>query len=320
MKHQTYGVEIETTALGREKAARVIARVLGAGSEVRHIGGVYDEWRVTAPDGRKWACKSDSSVSGHTWTNRGTDAEVITPILGGTPDRYAQDIETLGAIIRALREAGAKCDESCGVHIHIGLGKHNARTIRNLVNMVYAKEDFLREALGVSEGRWTTWCQPVEPAFLAALNADKPKELDDLAVLWYGHVGRRFGHGGDRRLLDQGSYSAAQRAEILDDHKHTHYDDSRYRLLNLHAVWQKGTVEFRAFNGTLHAGKIRAFTSTAFTPMMKPSTTGRGLQIEGPPGRCTAPGRRFAPSTKIRPRSAMKKSLESCRPWTTTWA
>ena len=258
MKNQTYGVEIETTALGREKAARVIARVLGDGSLVRHIGGTYDEWRVTAPDGRDWSCKSDSSVSGHTIGNRGTDAEVITPILGGTPDRYAQDMETLCAIIRALREAGAKCDDSCGVHVHIGLGQHTPRTLRNLVNIVYAKEDFLREALGISEDRLTWWCQQVEPAFLAAMNQEKPKDLDDLAMLWYGHVGRTYGRGGDSRLLNR-ALDPHERALRLSSHKHNHYDDSRYRLLNLHAVWQKGTVEFRAFNGVLHAGKIRAY-------------------------------------------------------------
>ena len=39
----------------------------------------------------------------------------------------------------------------------------------------------------------------------------------------------------------------------------THYDDSRYHCLNLHSVFQKGTVEFRLFNGTVHAGKIKAY-------------------------------------------------------------
>jgi hypothetical protein len=34
---------------------------------------------------------------------------------------------------------------------------------------------------------------------------------------------------------------------------------SRYHCLNLHSVFQKGTVEFRAFNGNLHAGKIKAY-------------------------------------------------------------
>ena len=39
----------------------------------------------------------------------------------------------------------------------------------------------------------------------------------------------------------------------------THYNSSRYHLLNYHSVFTKGTIEFRAFNGTTHAGKIKAY-------------------------------------------------------------
>lgn len=38
-----------------------------------------------------------------------------------------------------------------------------------------------------------------------------------------------------------------------------HYNNSRYHCLNLHSVFQKGTIEFRLFNGTTHAGKIKAY-------------------------------------------------------------
>ena len=34
---------------------------------------------------------------------------------------------------------------------------------------------------------------------------------------------------------------------------------SRYHALNLHSVFQKGTVEFRMFNSTLHAGKVKTY-------------------------------------------------------------
>ena len=44
-----------------------------------------------------------------------------------------------------------------------------------------------------------------------------------------------------------------------ESRRNKHYDDSRYHCLNLHSVFQKGTVEFRLFNGTLHAGKIKAY-------------------------------------------------------------
>jgi len=42
------------------------------------------------------------------------------------------------------------------------------------------------------------------------------------------------------------------------DRSHIHYDDTRYYALNLHAVFSKGTLEWRCFESTLHAGKVRA--------------------------------------------------------------
>ena len=39
----------------------------------------------------------------------------------------------------------------------------------------------------------------------------------------------------------------------------THYNSSRYHGLNLHAYFTKGTVEFRLFNSTLHAGELKAY-------------------------------------------------------------
>lgn len=38
-----------------------------------------------------------------------------------------------------------------------------------------------------------------------------------------------------------------------------HYNQSRYHGLNLHATFTKGTVEFRLFNSTTHAGEIKAY-------------------------------------------------------------
>jgi hypothetical protein len=37
------------------------------------------------------------------------------------------------------------------------------------------------------------------------------------------------------------------------------YDSSRYKILNLNSLFLRGTVEFRAFNGSLHAGEIKAY-------------------------------------------------------------
>ena len=41
--------------------------------------------------------------------------------------------------------------------------------------------------------------------------------------------------------------------------KSSHCNDTRYYALNLHSVFYRGTVEFRCFNSTLHAGRAKAY-------------------------------------------------------------
>lgn len=40
---------------------------------------------------------------------------------------------------------------------------------------------------------------------------------------------------------------------------HSHYNHTRYYGVNLHSYFSKDTVEFRLFNSTLHAVKIKAY-------------------------------------------------------------
>ncbi|HIR07021.1 MAG TPA: amidoligase family protein, partial [Candidatus Pullichristensenella stercoripullorum] len=51
MKNQTFGVEIETTGLGRERTAQVIAELFG--TTARYIGRHLGDWHIPMPDGRK---------------------------------------------------------------------------------------------------------------------------------------------------------------------------------------------------------------------------------------------------------------------------
>jgi hypothetical protein len=44
-----------------------------------------------------------------------------------------------------------------------------------------------------------------------------------------------------------------------DSGRWNHYDRSRYHGLNLHSVFSKGTIEYRLFNSTLHAGKVKTY-------------------------------------------------------------
>lgn len=219
MKNQTFGVEVEFNGITRAKAAQIIADYFG--TQVRYRGGTYDAREVRDQQGRVWQVVSDTSIAGP----NDERCELVTPIC------RRDDIPVLQELIRKLRAAGAKAHESCGIHVHIGRGEHAARTLRNLVNMVNAKEDLL------TQERRDRWCKPVEQRFLEQLNWRKPKDDDALARLWYDVR-------TDREAEHRKSY---------------HYDESRYRLLNLHSTFTKGTIEFRAFNSTLHAGKIKAY-------------------------------------------------------------
>ena len=163
---------------------------------------------------------------------------MVTPIL-----TYA-DMETLQELIRRLRRAGAKSDATrgCGVHIHIGAKGHTPQTLRNLANIMASHEDLLASALNLDRGRISRYCRTVDPRFLERLNRRKPTTMAELADIWYGSQNADYGRS-------------------------QHYNDSRYHMLNLHATFTKGTVEFRLFqfdapadgkqNG-LHAGQLKS--------------------------------------------------------------
>ena len=230
LKEQKFGIEIEMTGITRAKAAEVTAEYFG--TRVKYLGTYYDTYAAIDTEGRQWKFMSDGSITAQKKSNgrkinagREYQTEMVSPIC-----RY-EDIVTIQEIIRKLKEHGALTNGSCGIHVHINAEPFDARTLRNITNIMAAKEDLIYKALGVSVDRQHRWCQPVDTRFLEELNRRKPKSMEAVERIWYNGESRR----------DQ------------------HYDDSRYHCLNLHSVFQKGTVEFRLFNGTLHAGKIKAY-------------------------------------------------------------
>ena len=227
MKSQRFGIEIEMTGITRATAARVIAGHFN--TTATHVGGGYDTYSVRAPDGRQWNLVRDQSI--HRRNSRGyTDrheysVEMVSPIC------TYEDIGTIQELVRKLRMAGAKVNDSCGIHVHVDASKHDVKTLRNLVNIMASKEDLLYKALNVEVER-ERYCKKVDVRFLEELNRKRPKQMVDLEDLWYE------GYGYNR---------------------HAHYNNSRYRALNLHSVFTKGTVEFRLFNSTLHAGEVKSY-------------------------------------------------------------
>lgn len=230
LREQRFGIEIEMTGITRSAAAEVVAEYFG--TSTRYLGTYYDTYAALDPEGRQWKFMSDSSIEAQKKNGGRKEradpeykTEMVSPIC-----RYG-DIVSIQEIIRKLKEHGALVNQSCGIHVHIDASPFDARTLRNITNIMAAKEDLIYKALDVSVARQHRWCQPVEQRFLDELNRKKPKTLDGVERIWYGGTSR----------------------------SDEHYDSSRYHCLNLHSVFQKGTIEFRLFNGTLHAGKIKAY-------------------------------------------------------------
>ncbi len=224
MRTQTFGVELEMTGITRKTAAEVAAAYFGTTSE--YIGGGYDKYAAKDSTGRLWCFVSDSSIRVERGRNgEGQQVEMVTPIL-----RY-EDIELLQELIRRLRKAGAKTNSSCGIHIHIGADQHTPRSLRNLVNIFTSKQDIIFKALAVDSQR-ENYCKKLEGRLSESLNKRRPTNMAKVADIWYA------GYPENREM---------------------HYNSSRYHAVNLHAVFTKGTVEFRCFNSTLHAGKVKAY-------------------------------------------------------------
>lgn len=230
MREQTFGIEIEMTGITRDMAANLIAEYFGTTS--RYTGGGYQTYEAKDNKGRTWKAMYDSSIRPQRKANgRRISAdddfktEVVSPIL------TYEDLETLQEIIRKLRKAGAIVNPSCGIHIHVGAERFKPQTLRNIVNIIASKEDILYKSLQIDPDR-LRFCKKTNEQLIETINKKKPQTMAELKTIWYAE----------------------------DPYRTTaHYNSTRYHGLNLHATFTKGTVEFRLFNSTLHAGEVKAY-------------------------------------------------------------
>lgn len=228
-----FGIEIEFTGITRQKAANIAARYLNG--QGRSLGDYYDTQCITAPDGRVWKFMYDGSIncqrkeqSHIVQANKKYSVELVSPVL-----LYREDIDTLQGLVRRLRKAGAFANSSCGIHIHLDGANHTPRSIRNFVNIIASHNNLFYKALQIEPQRMR-YCKKMDVWLVQQMNQAKPTTFADIESIWYAQ------YGTERR--DQ------------------HYHSSRYHFLNLHSLFHgHHTVELRGFNGTLHAGKIRAY-------------------------------------------------------------
>ena len=235
LRSLSFGVEVERIGLRRGAVANAIQVVVGGSVRYARTPAAYDPWHITDADNRLWQVVSDSSLTGATPDRR---AEVISPVLA------YPDLSSLQEVVRAVRRAGARVDDHCGVHVHIGAGDLDGRQLGNLARMVYKQEELIQQALGIHGDRLRRYARPIDPDFIARLEREHPRTREELGRIWY-----------------QGAPQQSYR-----------YHSSRYHGVNLHSVWYRGTVEFRWAQGTLHAGKIRAYVQFALALVGRAAT------------------------------------------------
>lgn len=235
LKNQLFGVEVEMTGITREKAATLIGEILGNQSSISE-SSCYHTRTILDSAARKWKIMRDSSIN--PCRNDGTrepldeyKVEMVTP-----PLNY-EDIDLLQNVVQKLRKNGAKTNSSCGIHIHVDGASHNPQSLRRLINFITARQDLIYEALEINYYREKDYCKKLSPELIKTMKKKKELSKNEVQEIWYSPINDNY-YGGI---------------------SHEHYNQTRYHGVNLHSYFSKGTVEFRLFNSTLHAGKVKAY-------------------------------------------------------------
>lgn len=216
-----FGIEIETKNISRRKAVQMI------GMAVRNTGGTF---RLDT-DGGYYDKQVCILADGRKWTAMSDasigegNSEIVSPIC------TLEDMDLVQEIVRCLRRGGATVDSDCGIHVHVDAARMDGPALGRLAAITYQYEPLMKEALGVASSR-EHWAKDITESKAKALR--KARTTDQAARAWYGHDNWER----DARI---------------------HYDNSRYAGLNLHSTFYRGTIEFRYFDSTLHAGKVRSY-------------------------------------------------------------
>ena len=219
------------TGITRRQAAEALGALFG--TQFQYLGGTYKVYEVPDREDKIWKIVYDSSIRA-TRQQGGRQSSVLSDeykVEMNSPKLEYSEMEKLQEVVRTLRHAGAVVNDSCGMHVHVDASNHTPQSLKNALSIMYSKEDILFEALKVNEHRVERWCKKVrEPMLEKIRKLPADTTMERLKQEWY-----------------DGQDGSCQ-----------HYNWTRYYALNLHSVFYRGTLEWRCFESTLHAGKVRA--------------------------------------------------------------
>lgn len=224
MKKIRFGVEIELAGDGVEDGTGHVSTADAVRVVAQALGGRVKRNSAFGPDERRWRIDYDASIE------EVEGFELVTPIC----DYY--DIPIVQHVLGSLARAGAHEDESCGVHVHIDGSLFDAAAVVRLAKLCYQQEDLILKALGErAELRAYTgvYCMPMKWDFVQRLAERRPSSLFELRDAWY--------------------------PDMPHSRSKNRYDDSRYRGVNIHSLFHRGTIEFRWFPTTTSPSRLKAY-------------------------------------------------------------
>jgi hypothetical protein len=202
----TFGIEIECVGVNTTTAKQALE---AAGITCENNGYNHNTRPV-------WKVVTDGSL-----TSRDGSCEVVSPVLNGT-----DGLTEVRTVMAVLRTAGARINESCGMHIHIGVDQlsqvHQARIIR-------------------AYGKWS-W------AFTGLI------------------LQRRVNNRWAQLRSSSGTERLASDWENSSDLRSTASRHDRYYAFNIASYQRHGTFEMRAHHGSLNGMNASAWIAmhTAF--------------------------------------------------------
>jgi len=183
-------------------------------------------------NGRRWLVEHDSSVSSRSYDRYG--CEFVSPILKGN-----DGVQNVLDFTDWLKSHNTRVNTSCGLHIHIGidsvLGRNPSSAkivqfVTRVAHLSYRWQDALYSQTGTRRDR-NHYCQRINDASGWVLSVQNEHERAP---------SEKCRHDTRLRSLE------------------------RYAPVNLQNMNGKGTIEFRAFAGTLNKSKILHHLWTAF--------------------------------------------------------
>jgi|TARA_R100000479_G_scaffold176189_1_gene129526 hypothetical protein len=245
---QTYGFEIESFGLTPAQLKNAIESVegqvyqapnnpWGSGSNVvnQRIYSYGESKRLPlriGETGHLWVAAQDSTI--RNTAGRGISHEIISPVLEGQ-----EGLATLRKVMRALKNAGAQVNKSCGLHVTMGVENVSMRYRRMGAWKKMSCLMNLAEAYHYFQAGFTS------------LNPESRNPYSRQSDVYNGAI--RMGWANQFGKNDKHTAKAAA-------HGRKNAISAMLQLgrgvLNYGHIWNKGVIEFRQHSGSLNGTKI----------------------------------------------------------------